>query len=155
MMHFRIRSANTEDAPELSNLSAELGYLVSIKDLLERLPFILKSGDHALFVAESENGTMLGWIHACLSLRVESRPFAEVGGLVVNPDHRGDGIGRQLVDAASKWAVGKGMETLRIRSRATREDAHRFFAHLGFCMMKEQLVFERGLVGPHKGCQVA
>ncbi len=154
MDKIRIRNARMEDAPQLSNLSTELGYLVSIRDLLSRLPLLLNSDEHTILIAEDDEGQMLGWVHAALVLRVESRPFAEIGGIVVHSGHRNEGIGGQLIQRTEEWAAKRGMETLRLRSQIARDEAHRFFKNQGFCLMKEQLVFERALVGSQRGCRM-
>lgn len=137
-----VRGATLDDATAMARLSGELGYPTSTEEARERLAAILSSAEHLVLVARSE-GETVGWIHAFAALRVESGRFAEVGGLVVSGRHRGAGIGRRLLAAAEAWAAGEGMEHLRVRSRSTRRDAHRFYERLGFDRTKQQDVFDK------------
>lgn len=142
-----LRPATLQDAPALQPLVEELGYPAS--STASRLQRVLDSGDHRVLVAETPNGGIVGWAHVFGALRVESDPFAELGGLVVANAWRGRGIGRRLVAAAERWAYDNGYRSLRIRSRIERTNAHRFFELQGYADRKTQRVFERSLVeGP-------
>ncbi|MEJ0082146.1 MAG: hypothetical protein WDM78_14665 [Puia sp.] len=44
---------------------------------------IRNNSDHVIYVLLNED-QMIGWIHGIYSLRVESDPFVEIGGLVVD-----------------------------------------------------------------------
>jgi GNAT superfamily N-acetyltransferase len=91
-------------------------------------------------VAEAA-GEVAGWLHAATALRLESPPYAEIGGLVVEERRRGQGIGERLVRAAIGWAGERGYAELRVRSNVVRADAHRFYRRLGFASVKTQAVF--------------
>jgi GNAT superfamily N-acetyltransferase len=138
-----IRPANREDAPALHPLVEELGYFAA--SIADRLCRVLDTTGHHVLVAETRKGQTVGWIHVFGTVRVESDPFAEIGGLVVARSFRGCGAGRRLVAAAERWARDNGYDTLRIRSRTERADAHRFFELQGYSVCKTQRVFERSL----------
>jgi GNAT superfamily N-acetyltransferase len=53
-----------------------------------------------------------------------------VDALYVTPDHRGQGVGRALVDAMVGWAREAGVRCVRLD--APEEATRRFFSHLGF-----------------------
>ncbi len=135
-----IRSATGDDAGALAALSGELGYPARAEDVARRLSAISAATGHAVYVAEAD-GSILGWIHVFGALRLESEPFAELGGLVVAEAHRGRGIGRLLIERASRWAREGGYQALRVRTRAERADAHRFYERVGFRRVKTQKVF--------------
>jgi GNAT superfamily N-acetyltransferase len=140
-----IRRAAQEDAPALARLSGELGYPSSTEEVSGRLLQILDSSGDALFVASASDGRVVAWVHLFLTLRIESEKFAEVGGLVVEERRRGEGIARSLMEAAESWAMREGARRIRVRSRTTREEAHRFYERLGFTRIKRQEVFEKVL----------
>ncbi|MEO8457099.1 MAG: GNAT family N-acetyltransferase [Chloroflexota bacterium] len=51
--------------------------------------------------------------------------------LVVSDDHRGEGIGAQLIAASVAWAKEHGCTHLELASGAGRVDAHRFYRARG------------------------
>lgn len=106
---------------------------------------ILADGHHAVFIAESPDGSPVGWIHVVLSLRAQTATFAELGGMVVEKTHRRQGIGRLLLAAAEAWAIGCGVSKMRIRSRDTRSDAKAFCLRSGFEHSKTQRIFDKDL----------
>ncbi len=141
-----IRPATIDDAGALAELSGQLGYPTSEQDSGSRLIAILGSGDHSVLVACDSGGMVMGWIHIYRVLRVESDPFAELGGFVVSETHRRVGIGRRLLDAAEGWGRQQGMKKLRVRSRIERDDARAFYETLGFSTTKQQQVFDKSLI---------
>lgn len=140
-----IRSAAARDVAALAELSEQLGYPSTPREVRERLTRLRRAEDHRVFVAVAADGRLLGWIHAYVALRIESDPFVEIGGLVVREEARGRGLGSRLVAAAEAWARSRGVPKLRVRSRTGRRRAHAFYRRLGFTDAKEQLVLDRQL----------
>lgn len=70
-----------EDARQVHPLSVEMGYNIEAKQIAENIRHIIDHPEHAGFVAE-KNGNILGWAHVFIALRLASKPFAEIGGLV-------------------------------------------------------------------------
>ena len=138
----RIRMADISDAAAIAGLSGQLGYPTSARQSGKRLSLILGSKEHAVFVA-CVAGEVIGWVHVFLAARIESDPFAELGGFVVAKKHRRCGIGRRLLAVAEDWAVTRGVAQLRVRSRSDRFDARVFYENLGFSTTKEQRVFDK------------
>jgi GNAT superfamily N-acetyltransferase len=63
--------------------------------------------------------------------------------MVVDENHRSQGIGAALVKAAIGWADEHGFRTVRVRSNVVRERTHAFYERLGFSRTKTQVVFVR------------
>jgi len=141
-----MRTAIPDDAESIARLSGELGYPTTAADARRRLFDIKTAETHAVMVAEDAPGSVVGWIHVFRSPRLGGEPFAELGGLVVTESLRGHGIGSRLVAETERWAADRGIATLRIRTRTTRNDARLFYEDLGFVLTKTQVVFERQLL---------
>jgi GNAT superfamily N-acetyltransferase len=155
----RVRPIRIEDAPAVADLSGELGYRSTAEEMEERIRRVLKEPGHqawvAIPVASAEEDRLAGrpvdapeappiaWLHAFLSLRLESSPSIEIAGLVVSEPFRGRGIGRRLLATAEHWAASQGISAVRVRSRVSRAAAHRFYERAGYSETKEQKVFAK------------
>jgi GNAT superfamily N-acetyltransferase len=137
----RTRRGTVRDAPQIAVLCQQLGYPASPDEIQRRLSQIAGEEQHALYVAEAAGGRVLGWTHGYVRHLVEVEPHVEIGGLVVDEDYRGSGIGRLLVEEVEHWAEARGCSTMRLRSNVDRKDAHRFYVNLGYEIVKRQLAF--------------
>lgn len=111
-----------------------------------QLETLVRSGDHALFVAVAD-GRLAGWLQVSFPRIFETPASAEIAGLVVDEDRRGAGIGPLLLAAAESWARDRGCRAIRVRSNVVRERAHRFYEREGYGRIKTQRVFEKPLSG--------
>lgn len=141
---FEIRRARVADVAAVADLLSELGYPTPGSAVADRLSTMLRRTDEMLVVADS-GGSVIGWAHMRIANTMQTGPFAELTGLVVFEEHRGRGIGMQLVGAAEAWAVEQGLEIVRVRSRSSRERTHRFYEGLGYERVKEQVLFSRSV----------
>lgn len=139
-MQISFRKATKKDSQIIALLSAQLGYPSSQKEIANRLEKILKEKNTIVLVAE-DSKKIIGWIHAFIAHRVESDPFAEIGGLVIDEKCRGKGIGKILCNEIENWCRKKSIKKLRVRSNIIRKEAHQFYIALGYTEEKQQKVF--------------
>ena len=144
MVPVSIRRASETDAAAVAELNGQLGYPAAVEDVRERLVAIEKVASQAVFVA-CLGEEVIGWIDVALTFHLQSRPFALIGGLVVKDGHRGRRVGQRLCDAAERWAREQGVTVVRVTSRSTRADAHRFYLRDGYREVKTSCVFEKEL----------
>ena len=140
-----IRPATLADALAIAQLCEPLGYPTDLKDLLPRLEDILAKPDEMVFLAAEPNGQVIGWVHAARVTHLESAPFAEIGGIVVDPLSRRNGAGRHLMAAVEAWARECGLREVRLRSNVTREEAHVFYRMSGYQQIKAQYTFVKAV----------
>jgi GNAT superfamily N-acetyltransferase len=140
-MEIFIRSIAEHDAEAINALSARLGYTMPIEQTLLNIRSVLRTKGHDAFVALLEN-SIVGWIGVAEALQIESAPFCEIRGLIVDEKFRGHGIGKLLIEKVTQWSKETGNKTLRLRCNMIRKEAHLFYQHLGFNEIKEQKVFE-------------
>ncbi|TGD57991.1 GNAT family N-acetyltransferase [Flavobacterium humi] len=141
-MELRIRNAETKDSEAIANLSGQLGYESTESQIRKRLEILLASKDHCVLVAV-EDGIVAGWIHAFHSVQVESGFFVEIGGLVIDENHRRKGIGQLLMERVLPWAKSRGCLKIRVRCNTKRAASHLFYRSIGFTETKEQKIFDR------------
>lgn len=140
-MTIQIREIRHQDAKAIAVLSKVLGYEVEEVVIEEQIGEILEGRGNMAFMATHEN-RVIGYIHVFKAVRLTTKPFMEIGALVVAPDHRRKGIARSLVGQAEKVA-GSEMK-LRVRCNVKREEAHQFYESIGFLPTKNQRIFEKG-----------
>ncbi len=139
-----IRPASRDDAAALAALSDQLGYPASAEEIASRLAALRERPEHEVLCAE-QGGVVLGWVHVFGARILVAAPFAEIGGLVVDADRRGRGVGAALLRAAEAWAAARGYVHLRVRSNVVRTEAHRFYERRGYERAKQQAVFVKRL----------
>ena len=92
----------------------------------------IESHDASVLVAEADDGELIGLctVYQDLhSVRFGYRAWVE--DLAVHPDHRSQGVGKALLDAAKAWARERGATHLELDSAMARADAHRFYRREG------------------------
>ena len=140
-----VRRARSTDAARIAELSGQLGYPTSEKQMKARLKEALKDKDAACFVAELREGGLIGWIHVSTTPLLEVERRAEVNGLVVDETARSQGAGAALLAAAEKWVRGKRCKSMSVRSNVLRERAHGFYLRNGYEHYKTQKAFRKRL----------
>ena len=138
-----IRIATLDDPGPIAALCLQLGYEADAQALGSRLAYILGDPRQAVFVADLPAARVVGWVHAFIACYLEAKPFAEIGGVVVDATCRRLGIGRRLMVAVEGWARNCGVRSIRVRSSVVRAEAHAFYESIGYCMVKEQYTFSK------------
>jgi N-acetylglutamate synthase-like GNAT family acetyltransferase len=148
VVSFRVREAGPDDGRSIAALLAHLTGSELSGDVAGRLESLTADPDHLVLVATDAHDEVVGWVHAFVAHRVQTRPFAEIGGLVVSPAHRRIGAGLALCRRVAQWAEDLGLLQVRVRSRSDRAEAASFFEALGFSRTKIQYVFDRTRCDP-------
>jgi GNAT superfamily N-acetyltransferase len=141
----KIRRAKNGDAPQLAELSGQLGYPATEAQIRERLRGIKPASDHAVLVAESPTNGVIGWLHVSKQPLLEMETRGEVNTLVVAEGQRSLGAGARLLAAAEAWARKHGCKGMSVRSNVIRERAHRFYERNGYEHYKTQKSFRKPL----------
>jgi GNAT superfamily N-acetyltransferase len=140
-----IRRAAGQDAPRLAELSGVLGYPTAAAELGVRLERLLASSQDIVLVAELATGETVGWLHGAEQELLESGRRCEILGLVIDPAHRGQGIGRCLVAAVEAWARARDLKQMTVRSNVVRTESHPFYERLGYARAKTQHAYRKRL----------
>jgi GNAT superfamily N-acetyltransferase len=151
--HLMIRHAQAGDGGALASLADQLGYPMLNSDAERQLSSLAKEEGHAVFVAELGDHGIVGWIHLMPRQLLYVPRLAEIGGLVVDAEHRRKGIGRALIHAAEQWAKGQGYSRIVVRSNAVRKESHAFYPDLGYPGVKTQKVYRKELNGQQSVAQ--
>ena len=139
-----IREAEIEDSEAIAKLGIQLGKEVTTEEIAKRLKEMKDDNLQKTFVAE-ENGAILGWVNVTAYKEILSGTQARIGGLVVDINTRGKGIGRKLMDMTEEWAREKGSKSMKLNSNTKRIEAHTFYEKIGYTKVKEQASFKKDL----------
>ena len=142
----RIRQATDADADRIAELTTQLGYPVYTATLGTRLADVRARSEDEVYVAVDEADRAVGWIHVSILALLEQGHLACINGLVVDEELRSRGIGAELVGVAEAWGRAHGATAIMVRSRSTRERAHRFYERNGYEEIKLSHVFSKPLV---------
>jgi len=143
-----IRKATRKDVPALGRLGAEL---VRLHHQLDPRRFIPASpetergygsflatqldDEDAFVIVAEEQGSVIGYAYAgvegydYMSLR---GPAGVLHDIVVDPSHRGQGVGRTLLDAALEMLKARDVPRVVLSTAQQNVAAQRLFASAGF-----------------------
>jgi ribosomal protein S18 acetylase RimI-like enzyme len=94
----------------------------------------LEDSDKAVLVAD-DNGDMIGYAYAAvegydyMALR---GPAGVLHDIIVDPEHRGRGVGRLLLDATLEFFRSRGVPRVVLSTAERNEAAQRLFTSMGF-----------------------
>jgi GNAT superfamily N-acetyltransferase len=129
-MSLTIRDARAGDAAAIAALLRQLGYQTEAAAVAPRLARLVIVGDHVVVAELDDEVVGLAHLHASPTIEHE-RPAAKISALVVHESHRGEGVGRALVETMEAEARARRCVLLFLTTAARREDAHAFYRRLG------------------------
>ncbi|AIF68655.1 hypothetical protein PAP_01065 [Palaeococcus pacificus DY20341] len=133
-----IRKARESDLHEIKSLMVELIETLESEEginknaILENCRKILKAPNAHLLVAEL-NGKIVGALH--LNIRrtiLHSAPSGLIDELVVSKEHRGMGIGGNLIEAAVELCRELGCVEVEVSTEISNLRAREFYKSMGF-----------------------
>ncbi len=140
MIYYKIFSEEYSD--QVSELLSQLGYNVSKVELPYRISKICEDKKGLVFLA-FKSDKVVGCVHTMIVARLAEGICGEIVSLVVDKSVRNEGIGKGLINQSIQWLKQNGISKLRVRCNSIRNDAHKFYNHLGFTEKKSQKVFEK------------
>ena len=144
-MTLTIRPAVPADAEALSALYAQCGYPTAPSHIAAQL-----AKPHTVsftFLAE-QNGVPVGALELhYLEATYRADPTAHISALVVDENHRSQGIGEKLLEAANEFALARHCGRIEVLSNKIRERAHAFYERSGFSGQSHRY-FRKGLLKP-------
>jgi GNAT superfamily N-acetyltransferase len=128
-----VRHAQPDDAAQVATLLAELGYPDNqVADVRQRLELWANEATSRALVAERHEQVLgIVAVTAIPYLEHEGR-WGRIVALVVSSAWRGQGVGRQLAEAAENAASELGCVVMEVTSALSRTDSHRFYQTLGY-----------------------
>ena len=132
------REATRVDVPAVVALLADdvLGHGRESADpapYLAAFDAMQEEGGNRLIVAEQDGRVVACYQLTLISgLSLTAARRAQVEGVRVAADLRGRGLGAALMADAEARARAAGCQLIQLTTNATRTDAHRFYARLGF-----------------------
>jgi GNAT superfamily N-acetyltransferase len=140
-----VRPLGAGDVQAIVELIAQLGYERTGEEVRRWIASVEGCPETQMAIVACVGDEVAGWIEVSIQSRLQSGPFALIGGLVVRDGRRGQGIGGRLCEQAERWARERGVNKIRVTSRSSREDAHRFYAREGYRQTKTSVVFEKSV----------
>jgi len=142
-MEFNVRRAEPGDAEKLTRLAEEVsgepeawlisadGEWRSVGDERRYLKAVRRYAHAAVFVAEAEDGELVGRLSVARDAHPASSHVADIG-LMVAKSARRRGVGRALLEAAVEWARSAGVRKLELHVFPWNEPAIRLYEKFGF-----------------------
>ena len=138
------RGINTSDTQEIAEIcKAALGYDVDVENVKKQIEKLTNDKNQHIIIGYEDETTrkIIGFIHAQMYESFYSDLGLNILGLAVNPDFQGRGIGRKLMNKLEEYAVDNNISFIRLNSALKREEAHKFYEHIGYNCDKVQKRF--------------
>ncbi len=132
-----LRKARQQDLGELTALlrllfSIEEDFSFNAATQRRGLEMMLENDRGCVLVAE-EAGRVVGMCTGQVVVSTaEGGPALLVEDMVVDPAHRGQGIGRALMNAMAGWAVEQGATRLQLLADSNNQPGLAFYQRLGW-----------------------
>lgn len=145
-----IRDARLDDAPALAALMTELGYPTEAVDMSAGLNRVLANTAFRTLVAEAENREVVGFGGFRVGPTFEGAVLeGEIVALIVDQDHRSQGVGAAIVAEGEAWAVERGASSMMLGTRGDRARAHSFYVREGY--LEDGLRYRKRLPAAESG----
>jgi aminoglycoside 6'-N-acetyltransferase I len=137
-----IRIATPADEESLAPLRRLLWPDWEPDELVSTLPY-------AAFVAEDENGRLIGFLETGLRSHADgcnpAHPVGFVEGWFVRQEARGQGIGKRLLEAAENWARAQGCTEMASDTWINNALSQRVHEALGFEVVDRCVHYRKAL----------
>ena len=140
-----LRDLQDTDVNAIYDINQEaLGYSFSLEDTASQLARLSQDSHHFLLGFEdSNNYSLLGYVHAEVYESLYSKAGFNILGLAVSPQAQGQGIGKSLLQGLDQEAKRRGYGFIRLNSADHRLGAHAFYEKVGYNCDKMQKRFIR------------
>ncbi|MBW4677493.1 MAG: GNAT family N-acetyltransferase [Desmonostoc geniculatum HA4340-LM1] len=142
-----IRPATTTDVPAVLPMvakicalheswdSAKYGFLTDPEQRYEKWLTRLANNDRSVFLVSENQGQLVGFLVATIEQEIpiyRLQEFAFVHDIWVEPEHRQNGIARQMVMQTIERFSQMGVKQIRLDTANGNEASRRLFASCGF-----------------------
>ncbi len=142
---FTCRKATAADFSDWRKLAQQLWPKFKLTDFAKLYADIRKSPRYISFISRTAEGKAVAF--ANVSLRVDyvegsdSSPVGYLEGIFVDKDYRKMGLARLLVDAAERWAAGKGATEMGSDTERGNAASQKFHQAIGFSQTEKIVHF--------------
>jgi ribosomal protein S18 acetylase RimI-like enzyme len=117
----------------LAEQTRQSGRFIEGVDLQE---YLAKLGDQSEIVSDSAGGECRGFVAFYCNDRVSRQAYITL--VLVDPRHRGSGLGRSLVHAVLNIAKRRGFHSCRLEVAASNAPAHAMYLSMGFRVVEQR-----------------
>lgn len=139
-----IRKIQKEDAQSIKEIcEISLGYKVSSELVTKQIVKLANDiNHHFIYVYEDESSSqVVGFVHAEIYDSLYLDCGVNILGLAVLPQFQGLGIGKKLMNHLEFHCYEKSIKFIRLNSKESRLDAHKFYEKIGYVCDKIQKRF--------------
>ncbi len=132
MAEITLRSLGPADAAEAAALLCHLNPDTPAPVIAQRLARIVADHPHYRLIGGFSDGTLAGVAGAWVATKIWCGRYLEIDNLVVAPEHRGSGVGSELIRYLEELAVREECNLVVLDSYTANQPSHRLYHRLGF-----------------------
>ena len=134
-MRFHIRPLLLDqDLHDIHQLTTQLGYPTTLDNIQKRWQLLHQRAGYETLVI-TDGTRVLGYAGLIEQYTWEfDDGYFRIQAFVIDEAYRGQGLGKQLIQAIQELAKQRGLKRILVNSgnRAERHSAHAFYKHCGF-----------------------
>jgi ribosomal protein S18 acetylase RimI-like enzyme len=127
-----IRELGAGDHSAAIRLLAQLNPSVPVDVLIDRFDRVLREHHHYQAIGAFIGDKLVALTGFWIATKVWCGRYLEVDNIVVDPDHRSEGLGSLLIVSAQKIAEEKDCNLMVLDSYTSNYPSHRLYYRLGF-----------------------
>ena len=136
---YLIENAAAQDIPALADLLAllfgiEQDFQPDLEKQKKGLALLISQPENRVIkVAKNQQGEILGMVSAQLVISTaQGSPSAWIEDMVIQESHRGEGLGKSLLNEILLWAKSKGATRAQLLVDTENKPALGYYQHLGW-----------------------
>ena len=134
------REINIEDAQEVAEIcKVALDYDVDVENVKRQIEKLTNDKKQHIIIGYEDENTrkIIGFVHA----QMYESFYSDLGLNILGLEFQGKGLGKILMSKFENYAVDNNISFIRLNSALKREEAHKFYEHIGYTCDKVQKRF--------------
>jgi GNAT superfamily N-acetyltransferase len=137
---------------KLMNQWDDLPNELTYDDIFNKVTEIKQRNEKSTILVALSNSEIVGYAYLAEVIFLGMESFVELQSILVDSDHRRNGIGGLLLKHSEIWTRKNGYKKLVLSSRVQLTQSHEFYKSMGYKIYKQSYFFSKDVTDSHESC---